>query len=286
MKFQITSSVSRKGGSQRENKSKITFLIVSKKILSIVLCFSIILVFPSCKRKKLTEVVEVPLPSSEEKITIGQPDDVTAEEGQFSLVKLPYQYNELEPNIDILTMEVHYSKHYLTYTNNLNKLAAADATLKDLTIEDILKKADGSNIDLKNNAGGYFNHGFFWEGMSPKSEGKPKDTLASVITKDFGSFENFKSQFSDTAEKQFGSGWAWLVIDKTGKLHVTSTSNQDNPLMPKQIISGTPLLNLDVWEHAYYLDYQYKRKRYIENYFKVINWKKVSQRYEEAVEKL
>lgn len=266
-------------------RPKTDFPIVTNKILAVALCFSLMLLLPACKRKKLTEVVEVPLPSAEEKITIGQPDDVTAEEGQFALVKLPYQYNELSPSIDILTMEVHYSKHYLTYTNNLNKLVEADATLTDLTIEDILKKADGSNADLKNTAGGYYNHGFFWEGMKPKSEGQPKDTLAAVIIKDFGSFENFKTQFTDAAEKQFGSGWAWLVLDKTGKLQVTSTPNQDNPLMPKQTVSGTPLLNLDVWEHAYYLDYQYKRKRYIENFFKIINWKKVSERYEEAIAK-
>ena len=254
-----------------------------KRIFAIVLCISFVFLFPSCKRKKLTEVVEVPLPSAQEKITIGQPDDVTAEDGQFPLAKLPYQYNALMPSIDILTMEVHYSKHYLTYTNNLNKLVAADATLTDLSIEDILKKADGTNADLKNNAGGYYNHGFFWEGMAPKSGGEPKDTLATVISRDFGSFAGFKSQFTDAAEKQFGSGWAWLVVDKTGKLVVTSTPNQDNPLMPKQVVSGTPLLNLDVWEHAYYLDYQYKRKRYIDNFFKIINWKKVSERYEEAI---
>ncbi|MGC4041346.1 MAG: superoxide dismutase [Flavobacterium sp.] len=256
-----------------------------KKILSVVLCVSLAGALSSCKRKKLTEVVEVPLPSAEQKVTIGHPDDVTADSGEFSLVKLPYEYNALSPNIDILTMEAHYSKHYLTYTNNLNKLVAGDATLTDLSIEDILKKADGSNADLKNNAGGYYNHGFFFEGMKAKSEGQPKDTLAAVIDKDFGSFENFKTQFADAAEKQFGSGWAWLVVDKTGKLQVTTTPNQDNPLMPKQTVPGKPLLNLDVWEHAYYLDYQYKRKRYIDNFFKIINWKKVSERYEEAISK-
>jgi Fe-Mn family superoxide dismutase len=121
--------------------------------------------------------------------------------------------------------------------------------------------------------------------MALKSSGQPKDTLATLITRDFGSFEQFKTEFSDAADKQFGSGWVWLVVDKTGKLQVTSTSNQDNPLMPKQTVSGIPLLNLDVWEHAYYLDYQYKRKRYIDNFFKIINWKKVSERYEEAVVK-
>mgnify|MGYP006200106689 FL=1 len=253
-----------------------------KKFLVIVMTISLCCTLPSCKRKKLTEVVEVPLPSAEEKITIGHPDDVTADEGQFSLVKLPYQYNELSPDISTLTMEMHYSKHYLTYTNNLNRLVAADATLTDLAIEDILKKLDLNNADLRNNAGGYYNHSMFFEGLKPKADEEPKDTLASAIKKDFGSFETFKDQFSDAAEKQFGSGWAWLIVDKTGKLQVTSTPNQDNPLMPKQTIPGTPILCLDVWEHAYYLDYQYKRKKYIEAFFKVINWKKVTDRYLEA----
>ncbi|TBX70342.1 superoxide dismutase [Flavobacterium silvisoli] len=257
-----------------------------KQFFSLILCVSFIFLMPSCKRKKLQEVVEVPLPSAEEKITIGKPDDVTADEGQFPLGKLPYEYNALMPSIDILTMEVHYSKHYLTYTNNLNKLVAADPTLTDLSIEDILKKVDmNTSNDLRNNAGGYYNHTLFWEGMSPKSGGQPKDTLATIIDRDFGSFDTFKNQFTDVAEKQFGSGWAWLVVDKNGKLSVTSTPNQDNPLMPKQTVSGTPILNLDVWEHAYYLDYRYKRRKYIENFFKVINWKKVSERYEEATAK-
>jgi Fe-Mn family superoxide dismutase len=121
--------------------------------------------------------------------------------------------------------------------------------------------------------------------MSPNAGGQPKDTLAAIINRDLGSFEVFKNQFSDAAEKQFGSGWAWLLVDKSGKLVVSSTPNQDNPLMPKQLISGTPILCLDVWEHAYYLDYQYKRKKYIEAFFKVINWKKVTERYEEATAK-
>ncbi|TDP59483.1 superoxide dismutase [Flavobacterium dankookense] len=256
-----------------------------KKIFLVVVSLSLCFTLPSCNRKKLTEVVEVPLPSAEEKITIGQPDDVNAEDGPFDLIKLPYKYNELAPSISILAMEMHYSKHYLTYTNNLNKLVTADATLTDLAIEDILKKLDLNNADLRNNAGGFYNHGLFFESMAPKAGGQPKDTLAAAITKDFGDFENFKTLFSDAAEKQFGSGWAWLVVDKTGKLQVTSTPNQDNPLMPKQTVPGTPILCLDVWEHAYYLDYQYKRKRYIEAFFKVINWKKVGERYEEAIAK-
>lgn len=250
-----------------------------KKIFLLV----ILVLLASCNKRELTEVVEIPLPAADEKIAIGNPDDVKADDGQFSLISLPYKYDALSPSIEILTMNVHYSKHYLTYTNNLNKLVASDATLVDLTIEDILKKLDLNNTDLRNNAGGYYNHGLFFESMAPKAGGQPKDTLAQTIIRDFGSFEVFKNQFTDAAEKQFGSGWAWLVVDKTGKLDVTSTSNQDNPLMPKQIISGTPILCLDVWEHAYYLQYQYKRKKYIEAFFNVINWTKISQRYEEAI---
>lgn len=257
-----------------------------RKIFSIVLCLAIIILIPACKRKKLEEVVEVPLPTAEEKITIGHPDDVKADDGPFSLTTLPYDYNALEPNIDILTMEIHYSKHYLTYTNNLNKLVAADPTLTDLPIEDILKKVDmNTSNDLRNNAGAYYNHSLFWAGMAAKAGGQPKDTISTLINRDFGSFDAFKTQFIDAAEKQFGSGWAWLIVDKSGKLQVVSTPNQDNPLMPRQTIPGTPLLNLDVWEHAYYLNYQYKRKKYIEAFFSIINWKKVTERYEEATAK-
>ena len=256
-----------------------------KHFFAIALCLSLFMTLPSCNRKKLEEVVEVPLPTADTKMTLGHPDDVVAENGQFSVTKLPFEYTDLAPNIGALTMEMHYSKHYLTYTNNLNKAIAADETLKDLTIEEILGKLNMDNPDLRNNAGGYYNHELFWGSMGPKAGGQPKDTLATVINRDFGSFEVFKTQFTDAAEKQFGSGWAWLIVDKTGKLQVTSTANQDNPLMPRQTVIGKPLLALDVWEHAYYLDYQYKRKKYINAFFNVINWKKVSERYEEAVAK-
>lgn len=254
-----------------------------KKVFATLFTICLLLALQSCNRKKLEEVVEVPLPTAEAKMTIGHADDAVAEDGQFSLIKLPYEYSDLSPNIDALTMEMHYSKHYLTYTNNLNKAVAADELLKDLSIEEILSKLDMENPDLRNNAGGYYNHGLFWESMAPKAGGQPKDTLAAIIDRDFGSFELFKNQFTDAAEKQFGSGWAWLLVDKSGKLQITSTPNQDNPLMPKQIVTGKPILALDVWEHAYYLDYRYKRKKYIEAFFKVINWKKVSERYDETL---
>ena len=249
---------------------------------NILFMSSLLLLLFSCNNKKLTEVVEVPLPSKEEKMLIGNPEDVKAEDGTFKMIALPYNYEALVPYIDALTMELHYSKHYLTYTNNLNK-AIAGTELEQLPIEDVLKKLDVSNTDLRNNAGGYYNHGLFWENMAPKSSGKPKDSLAIAINRDFGSFENFQNEFEAAASKQFGSGWAWLVTDKAGKLQITSTANQDNPLMPNAVIKGTPILALDVWEHAYYLNYQYKRKKYIDAFFKVINWKKVGERYDEAI---
>ena len=252
------------------------------KNTSILFMSSLLLLLFSCNNKKLTEVVEVPLPSKEEKMLIGSPEDVKAEDGTFKMVALPYSYEALAPHIDALTMELHYSKHYLTYTNNLNK-AIAGTELEQLPIEDLLKKLDVSNADLRNNAGGYYNHGLFWENMAPKSSGKPKDSLAVAINRDFGSFEGFRNQFEEAASKQFGSGWAWLVTDKAGKLQITSTANQDNPLMSNAVIKGTPILALDVWEHAYYLNYQYKRKKYIDAFFNVINWKKVGERYEEAI---
>nr|WP_249684895.1 superoxide dismutase [Flavobacterium sp. CYK-55] len=202
----------------------------------------------------------------------------------FKMEVLPYGYEALAPNIDALTMELHYSKHYLTYTNNLNK-AVKEATLEETPIVDLLKKLDINNTELRNNAGGYYNHGLFWSIMKAKAPKQPKDTLALAINRDFGSFNNFKIQFQDAASKQFGSGWAWLVTDVNGKLQITTTVNQDNPLMSNSAIKGTPILCLDVWEHAYYLNYQYKRKKYIENFFNVIDWEKVNEKYEEAIAK-
>lgn len=252
-----------------------------KRRISICFCLLFVTLL-SCNNKKLTEVVEVPLPSKEDKFIIGHPDDVKADDGTYQMIKLPYSYEALVPHIDAMTMELHYSKHYLTYTNNLNK-AVAGTELEELPIEDLIKKLDVSNNDLRNNAGGYYNHSLFWDNMAPKSGGTPKDTLAVAINRDFGSFKEFRNQFEEAASKQFGSGWAWLVTDKSGKLQITSTSNQDNPMMSNALIKGTPILALDVWEHAYYLNYQYKRKKYIEAFFKVINWNKVAERYEEAI---
>ena len=255
-----------------------------KNIRILVLNLLLATVLLSCNKKKYTEVVEVPLPTAQEKVTMGMPDDVKADEGSFQLEKLPYNYDALAPNITALTMETHYSKHYLTYANNLNK-AIAGTPLENLTIEEVLAKLDPSVPEIKNNAGGYYNHSLYFKCMGPKSEGQPKDTLAAAITKNFGSFDEFTSAFKDEATKQFGSAWVWLIVDRSGNLQITSTQNQDNPLMRNALVPGKPILALDLWEHAYYLDYQYKRKNYVDAFFNVINWNKVAENYEEALKK-
>ncbi len=244
----------------------------------------ILLALNSCGKKKLIEVVEVPLPSAEEKITMGVPDDVKADEGSFEIQKLPYSYDTLNPHISPLTLEMHYSKHYLTYTNNLNK-AIAGTELEGLTIEEVLAKLDTSIPEIRNNAGGYYNHSLYFDCMGPKSGGKPQDTLATAISKKFGSFEEFTATFKDETTKQFGSAWVWLLVDNSGELQITSTQNQDNPLMKNAVIKGTPILALDLWEHSYYLDYQNKRKLYVDAFFKIINWKKVNENYKAAIDK-
>ncbi len=246
-----------------------------------IICPLLAISFYACNDKKLTEVVEVPLPAAEEKVKLGNPDDVRADPGPFPIVKLPYSYDALAPNIDALTMDIHYSKHYLTYTNNFNR--AVETTIyQKSTIEEVLANLDMSNSALRNNAGGYYNHNLFWESMSPEGGGEPTGVLADAITKDFGSFDDFKTALQSAASRQFGSGWAWLIVDRTGKLQVTNTPNQDNPLMPQAVVPGTPILALDVWEHAYYLNHQYRRKKYIDCFFKVINWENVAKRYEAA----
>ncbi len=259
---------------------------MTMKKLNILLINLLLVVFlTSCNKKKLTEYnVEVPLPEVQEKAVMGIPDDVTANDGSFQLEKLTYSYDALAPNISGSTMESHYSKHYLTYTNNLNK-ALVGTPLENLTIEEVLEKLDTSIPEIRNNAGGYYNHTLFFKCIAPNSGGEPKNILAEELIKKFGSFDNFTTAFKDEATKQFGSSWVWLVVDKSGNLQITSTQNQDNPLMRNALIQGTPILALDLWEHAYYLDYQYKRKNYVDAFFNVINWKKVGENYEEAVKK-
>ena len=193
----------------------------------------------------------------------------------FELPKLPYSFDSLEPHIDTKTMEIHYLKHHNGYTNNLNN-ALLGSNKESETIENILKSIDLNNSALRNNAGGYYNHCLFWEILSPNSEGKPLDKTSKLINDSFGSFENFKDQFSKSASTRFGSGWAWLCT-KNDSLEICSTANQDNPLMPGIGCEGKPVLCLDVWEHAYYLNYQNRRPEYIKAFFEIINWGKVEE---------
>ncbi len=198
---------------------------------------------------------------------------------KFTLPILPYNYDALEPHIDKLTMEIHHSKHHQAYVNNLNKaLETADASLLggSFSFENIFDKAAKLPASIRNNAGGHYNHSLFWILMKPNSGGQPKGKLAEAINTSFGSFDEFKKQFTDVSMKIFGSGWAWLVVTN-GKLAITSTPNQDNPVMKLDsiVVKGTPIITLDVWEHAYYLKNQNRRAEYIASWWNVLNWEAV-----------
>ena len=199
----------------------------------------------------------------------------------FQLPELGYAYDALEPHIDARTMEIHHSKHHSGYTTKLN--AAIEGTdLDGQSIEDILTNLDMSNSAVRNNGGGFYNHSLFWTVMNPEDRGYLSGELKDAIEAEFGSKDAFIEAFSKAAATQFGSGWAWLCVHKGGKVEVCSTPNQDNPLMPGVSCGGTPILGLDVWEHAYYLNYQNRRPDYIDAFFKVINWNEVERRYAEA----
>ena len=200
----------------------------------------------------------------------------------FELPLLNYNTNSLEPHIDTRTMEIHHGKHHAGYTNNLNN-AIKGTDLENSSIEDILTGLDLNNSAVRNNGGGYFNHSLFWNVMSPSGGGEPSGELATAIKSSFGSFEEFKAIFSKAAGTRFGSGWAWLCVHKGGKLEVCSTANQDNPLMNGIGCGGYPILGLDVWEHAYYLNYQNRRPDYVSGFFNVINWEAVSKSFNEKV---
>ena len=198
----------------------------------------------------------------------------------FTLPQLDYAYDALEPHIDSRTMEIHHSKHHQGYTNKLN--AAIEGTNQESkNIRQILTDLDMNNMALRNNAGGYFNHKLFWEIMNPNNKTEMSTDLSSAIDNSFGSFDNFCASFSNAAATRFGSGWAWLCV-KDGKLEICSTSNQDNPLMPSIGCGGSPILGIDVWEHAYYLNYQNRRPDYVSAFFNVINWGVVSEKFGQA----
>ena len=199
----------------------------------------------------------------------------------FTLPDLPYAHDALEPHIDTTTMQIHHGKHHAGYTNKLN--AAIEGTdLEGQSIEDILGGLDMSNNAVRNNGGGFYNHSLFWSVMSPDGGGEPTGAVADAINEAYGSYDSFKEKFAAAAGTRFGSGWAWLCVHEGGKVEVCSSPNQDNPLMPGVGCGGTPILGIDVWEHAYYLKYQNKRPDYVQAFFNVINWDEVNRRYDAA----
>lgn len=198
----------------------------------------------------------------------------------FELPKLPYDFNALEPHIDTKTMEIHHGKHHNAYVTNLNN-AIAGTDLENISIEELMKVA-GSNAAVRNNGGGHYNHSLFWTIMKPNGGGNPTGEIGAAIDAKFGSFDKFKEEFAKAAATRFGSGWAWLCVDTKKELCVCSSPNQDNPLMDVSECPGTPILGLDVWEHAYYLNYQNRRPDYVAAFWNVINWEEVAKRYAAA----
>ncbi len=236
----------------------------------------------SCKKNTLVEVVDVPAtPIVVLKTESGSSnvEDVKATDGAFEMFKLPFNYKALEPNFDATTLEIHYSKHHLGYANNLNKVIIG-TKYSGMTLNDIFKNLNLSDTEIRNNAGGFYNHNFFWTSIAPNAGGEPDGVLLDSVIRDFGSFEAFQAQFTETSLRLFGCGWTWLVSDKSGKLKIISTQNNDNPLMKGIGSSGIPILNIDMWEHAYYLKFQNRKRDYVNTFFSVINWKEASKKYE------
>jgi Fe-Mn family superoxide dismutase len=198
----------------------------------------------------------------------------------FSLPALPYSHDALEPHIDTTTMQIHHGKHHQAYVDNLNK-AIAGTPNENKSIEELVASAGSISPAVRNNGGGHWNHTFFWESLGPNAGGAPGGKLADAISSTFGSFDGFKEKFNAAGLARFGSGWAWLIA-REGKLEITSTPNQDNPLMDVAEVKGTPLLGVDVWEHAYYLKYQNRRAEYLGVFWNVVNWSKVNERFEKA----
>lgn len=251
-----------------------------KKLLLRITVFT--LVFVGCQDKKLTEVVEVPLPDEAPAVVaIGNPDHVRVNEGTFPLYKIPYTYDALEPHLDTKTMELHYAKHYANYVNRANELIKG-TSYERLATETILSQLSVNQAELRNQLGGYYNHTVWFKTLSAKPD-EASAEFNQLINTHFGSLQELKSQLTAEATAVFGSGWAWLVITPTGKLAVTSTKNQDNPLMPgAATVIGTPIFGIDVWEHSYYLKFNSNRGSYTQAVFEVTDWKKVEALYTEA----
>ncbi len=204
-------------------------------------------------------------------------------ENEYTLKDLPYAYDALEPHFDKMTMEIHHSRHHQAYVNNLNA-AIKGTDMAHLSLEELMKNISKYPVAVRNNGGGHYNHDLFWHILSPEGGGMPGGKLAAAINETFGSFEKFRETFSTAAKTRFGSGWAWLSVDNNGNLFVSSTPNQDNPLMDVVEKRGTPILGLDVWEHAYYLKFQNRRPDYVETFWNVVNWAEVEKRYEALIQ--
>jgi len=217
--------------------------------------------------------------SSINKLFAAETSTTAANAISFDQQPLIYAYNALEPSIDAMTMEIHYTKHAAAYCKNVKEAAAAEGVDIKKPIEEVLKNISKYSVKMRNNAGGHYNHELFWRTLSPKAT-QPSGKLADAITKSFGSLDEFKKQFGDAAKSRFGSGWAWLLVNNDKKLVISSTPNQDNPLMDVAEVKGTPVFGLDVWEHAYYLKYQNKRADYIDAFWKVLNWDFAGERFD------
>jgi len=207
--------------------------------------------------------------------------------GAFTLPLLPYDYNALEPHIDEATMRIHHTKHHQAYINNLNAAVAKHEGLEKRTLEDLFRNIESLPDDVKtairNNGGGHWNHSFFWKILTPEKNTKPSEALQKAIAKDFSSFDIMKEEFSKAAGKVFGSGWAWIIVTKDKSLKMVATANQDNPLMTHSAEMGTPILGIDVWEHAYYLKHQNMRANYIKDFWSIVNWSFVNEAYSKAI---
>ena len=244
-------------------------------VVSLVLTGTIACQQPAQERETATEKVS-------EKLEFKVTTVMKPLNGKHELAPLPYAHDALEPYIDKMTMEIHHGRHHQAYVTNVNN-AIAGTEMETMSLEDIFKNMSKYPMAVRNNGGGHWNHHLFWEIMAPNAGGKPSGDLLAAIEKHFGSFESFQEKFSQAGATRFGSGWAWLIVDANGDLQVTSTPNQDNPLMDVADVQGMPILGVDVWEHAYYLKYQNRRPEYLSNFWNVINWPEVERRYHEIV---
>lgn len=247
-----------------------------------LLATSFFILFISCKNNDNLVEVQIPEPEIivETSSTFSNPNDIKTETGPFELVQLKYKFEDFAPNLDGRTMEIHYSKHLLSHANKLNKIVTENKWSKKTKIEDILLNLDVNNNELRKSAGGYYNHNLFFENLAPKSNSKPSVTLTMAIDKHFGSFDAFKQKIITTASNLEGSGWTWLILNKKGDLEIDTTINNDNPLMKDALIKGTPLFNIDTWEHAYYLQFQNRKVEYLKKVFELLNWDLISKKYE------